>query len=161
MLILLFYLGDVMYAIRCSKVREVAPMVNLKTLPNVAGFFAGFFNYRGIIVPVVDLYQLIHQKPCKMRLSTRIILIDYVKQDQTPGVLGILAERVTEAIMKPENSLIPLGLAIPESPYLEGIIMNQDEMIYAIDVEELPHKLPFFPDIPENMENLDNRSDHV
>ena len=98
MLVLLFYLGDVMYTIECQHVREIAPMVTLKELPRAPEFFVGFFNYRGMIVPVIDLGQLIHDSPCRKRLSTRIILVDYLKNDSTPAVYGLIAERVTEAI---------------------------------------------------------------
>lgn len=150
MLILLFYLGETMYAIRCEKVREVAPMVKLKAVPNLPPFFAGLFNYRGKIVPVVDLCQLIHQRPCKMRLSTRIILIDELQADGTATVLGFLAERVTEAVMKPEDALIHVGTGIRQSPYLEGVIMEQDEMIYTIDVKKLSESLSYLSDLPEN-----------
>ena len=41
MLILFFYLGDVKYSIKCEKVREVAPMVTLKDVPNTPEYFAG------------------------------------------------------------------------------------------------------------------------
>ena len=78
MLVLLFYLGDVTYTIKCDKVREIAPMVALKTMPHAPDFFAGLFNYRGMIVPVIDLCQLIQGRPCQIRLSTRIILVDYL-----------------------------------------------------------------------------------
>ncbi|RLB99757.1 MAG: chemotaxis protein CheW, partial [Deltaproteobacteria bacterium] len=46
MLILLFYIGNIMYTIKCEKVREIAPMVTLKEIPHTPDFFAGFFNYR-------------------------------------------------------------------------------------------------------------------
>ena len=51
MLVLLFYLGDVMYTMKCEKVREVAPLVKLKEMPHTPDYFAGLFNYRGVIVP--------------------------------------------------------------------------------------------------------------
>ena len=76
MLVLQFYLGDVMYVIKCERVREVAPMVALKKMPHAPDCVAGLFNYRGMIVPVIDLRQLIHGVPCQLRLSTRIILVD-------------------------------------------------------------------------------------
>lgn len=143
MLVLLFYLGDVMYTIECQYVREIVPMVMLKELPRAPEFFAGFFNYRGIIVPVIDLRRLIHGVPCQMRLSTRIILIDYVQHDSTPSVYGLIAERVTEATKKSDRDFIRPDVRIQEAPYLGSLIMEEDRMIHHIDVKTLTQSLSF------------------
>jgi chemotaxis-related protein WspB len=143
MLVLQFYLGDVMYVIRCDHVKEVAPMVSLKKVPNAPECVAGLFNYRGAIVPVIDLRQLIHSVPCQLRLSTRIMLIDYVRSDHTSAVFGIMAERITEAINKPESDFIAPSLIMPNARYLAGIVMENKEMIQLIDLERLSKSLPF------------------
>ena len=143
MLVLLFYLGDVMYTIECQYVREIAHMVTLKELPRAPEFFAGFFNYRGMIAPVIDLRRLIHGVPCQMRLSTRIILIDYVQHDSTPSVYGLIAERVTEAAKKSAREFITPDVRVQEAPYLGSLIMEEDRMIHHIDVKALTQSLAF------------------
>jgi chemotaxis-related protein WspB len=145
MLMLLFYLGDVMYTIKCDRVREVAPVVTLKQVPHAPEYFAGLFNYRGMIVPVIDLCQLIQGRPCRMRLSTRIILVDYVRDDHTPYVLGLMAERVTEALRKTEDAFVSPGIGMQQTPYLGGILMEDKEMIQYIDIDLLPTSLRFMP----------------
>jgi chemotaxis-related protein WspB len=141
MLVLLFYLGKAMYAITCEKVREIAPMVNLQEFSHAPDFFAGLFNYRGMIVPVIDLRQLIYGQACEQRLSTRIILIDYVKPDNTLALYGVMAERVTEAAVKPQREFIASSVRMQDAPYLGGILMEQNAMIQFIDVERLPESL--------------------
>ncbi len=154
MLILFFYLGDVKYSIKCEKVREVAPMVTLKDVPNTPEYFAGLFNYRGMIVPVIDLCRLIQGRPCKMRLSTRIILVDYKKDDNTPYVLGLMAERVTEAVRRPKDVFLSPGINMGEAPYLGGVVMEEKKMIQYIDLDLLPESFNFLP-------MLQNPSDNV
>ncbi len=143
-----------MYTIKCDKVREIAPMVSLKNIPHAPDFFAGLFNYRGMIVPVIDLCQLIQGRPCQIRLSTRIILVDYVKKNNTIAVFGLMAERVTEAVMKPKDSLVPPSVNMQKTPYLGGIIMEQNEMIQYIDVDLLPSNLHFLPMLEDNIDNV-------
>ena len=145
MLVLLFYLGDVMYSIKCDRVREIAPMVNLNELPHTPDYFAGLFNYRGMIVPVIDLRQMIQRHPCDIRLSTRIILIDYVKPDATPGIFGLMAERVTEAVMKPKESVVSVGMTMQHTSYFGGILVGDNSMIQYIDVDALPKILNLQP----------------
>ena len=145
MLVLLFYLGDTMYTMKCEKVREVAPMVKLKEVPHTPDYFAGLFNYRGIVVPVIDLRCLIQNQPCKMRLSTRIILVDYLKGDHTPYIIGLMAERVTEAVRKSEDAFVSHGLSMNDAPYLGGFVMEDREMIQYLDLDLLPEKFDFLP----------------
>jgi len=153
MLILFFYLGDVKYSIKCEKVREVAPMVTLKDVPNTPEYFAGLFNYRGMIVPVIDLCRLIQGRPCKMRLSTRIILVDYKKDDNTPYVLGLMAERVTEAVRRPKDAFLSPGINMGEAPYLGGVVMEEKKMIQYIDLDLLPESFNFLPMLQNPSDN--------
>lgn len=148
MLILLFYIGDVLYSINCEKIREIVPVVKLKKVPQSPDFFAGYFNFRGIIAPVVDLCRLIQNRDCQPRLSTRIILVDYQFETET-RILGLMAERITDIIKKPEKALIMPDIRSKEAPYLGGIIMQEEEMIQYIDLTKLPACVDFMP-IPNN-----------
>ena len=144
MLLLVFYLGDDKYMIKYNKIREIAPMVRLKPMPYSPDYFAGFFNYRGMVMPVIDLCQLIRGYPCKLRMSTRIIIVDYyMQEDNTPKVFGFIAERVTETIIKSENALMSPGINMPDMPYLGGFIMEQEKMIQCIDFDLLSKKFHF------------------
>lgn len=145
MLVLIFYLGDTMYTMRADRVREVAPLVKLKKVPHTPDYFAGLFNYRGVVVPVIDLRQLIEGCPCRMRLSTRIILVDYLKEDESPAIIGLMAERVTDAARKSEDAFVSPGLRAKDTPYLGGFILEGNEMIQSIDLDFLPKSFPFLP----------------
>lgn len=154
MLVLVFYLGEVMYIIKYEHVREVSPMVKLKSAPRMPEYFAGFFNYRGSLVPVIDLRQLIQQEPCRMRLSTRIILAEYqMPDDPEPRVLGLIAERVTEAARIPESAFVQTGVQFNDAPYLGEFVMEGEEMIQCIDMNRLVERFHFLnrldPALPE------------
>jgi chemotaxis-related protein WspB len=151
MLILLFYIGEAVYTVKCEKVREIAPMVTLKPVPHTPDFFAGFFNYRGTVVPVIDLCRLIQGCPCRMRLSTRIILVDYSGKGDRSDIIGLIAERVTETVRKPEDAFVFSGIRSADAPYLGGIVMEQKKMIQYIDLDLLPNCIAFLPkDAPES-----------
>ena len=141
MLLLVFYLGEEKYLLKHDNIREISPMVLLKKMPHMPDYFAGFFNYRGQVVPVIDLCQFIQGYPCQMRLSTRIMLIDYTKANQQTAILGLMAERLTEAIRKPATTLITAGPTLPKSPYLEGFILERDKMIPCLNLNTLLKQL--------------------
>ncbi len=143
MLVLVFFLGDDKYMVECEKIREISPMVTLKKVPHSPDFFAGFFNYRGAVVPVIDLRQLIQESACEMRLSTRIILIDYINRDNLPDMFGFIAERVTEATKKSKEAFILPSVNFQETPYFSGFVMEGEKMIQCIDLNVLSRSFDF------------------
>ncbi len=145
MLVLVFYLGEEKYMLKHDKVREISPMVVLKKMSHSPDYFAGFFNYRGQVVPVIDLCQLIQGYPCKMRLSTRIILVNDENTSSTAAIFGLVAERVTEAVKKPPSTFISPGIPLQHSPYLEGFMIEQDQMIPCLNLTALANWLHLQP----------------
>ncbi len=141
MLVLVFYLGEVMYIIKHHHIREISPMVKLKQMSQAPDYFAGFFNYRDTLVPVVDLRQLLHHEPCQMRLSTRIILVDYEWPDQPVQTLGLIAERVTETLRKAPEDFVDTNMLMQNTPYLDQVVMEHNEVIQCINLERLALQL--------------------
>lgn len=137
MLMLLFYVGDDRYAIESRRVVEVVPIVALKKLHNAPSYVPGLFNYRSHLVPVVDWCHLIRGTPCCVHLSTRIVLVNYMGRDRTSHILGLMAERVTEILNKPETEFVDPGITVDAAPYLGKMITDEQGMIQCVRVEYL------------------------
>jgi chemotaxis-related protein WspB len=146
MLMLLFYVGDDRYALDSRRVVEVVPTVALKKLHGAPAYIPGLFNYRGHLVPVVDLCQMIQGTPARAYLSTRIVLVNCQLPDidngddrnlQKPIILGLMAERVTETLDKPETEFVSPTIKFDSTPYLGGTIADDRGMIQFVRVEHL------------------------
>ncbi|MEA5535717.1 chemotaxis protein CheW [Crocosphaera sp. XPORK-15E] len=137
MLLLLFHLGDEKYAIDSKQVAEIIPQVLLRKLYQAPKYVAGVFNYRGKIVPAIDLCHLIGGYPCRHCLSTRIIMVNYPMPDGTTRYVGLLAERVTDTMYKPKNEWIPTEVNSESTTYLGEMIPEKDGMIQRLRVEKL------------------------
>jgi chemotaxis-related protein WspB len=98
MLLLLFKIGDRPFAMATSKIREIVPLVGLQRLPDSPDFAAGLMRYRGNSIPVIDLCLLSTGRSCTPKLSTRIIIVEYVPVAGRSGLLGLIAEQVVETI---------------------------------------------------------------
>lgn len=137
MLMLLFRVGTVRYALNTTSVVKVIPQVELAQYHGASPIVAGRFNYQGQIVPVLDLSQLLGNHPSQAVLSSRIILV-YPSASRS-GLLGLLVEQVTETlstdqvdqIHRTEDSL--LG----QRPYLGDVLLLQQEMIQCLQVDQL------------------------
>jgi chemotaxis-related protein WspB len=142
MLMLLFYVGKNLYAIESSRVVEVIPRVSYREIPQVPEYLAGVFNYRGMIVPIIDLCQLIRGTPSKVYLSTRIAIASYPHHDNQLQYIGIMAERTIETIDKPTTEIKTTGVQASDIQYLGGILMDKKGMIQLIDLENLLTSIP-------------------
>ncbi len=136
MLMLLFQAGDHLYAIDSAQVIEVIPIIVLRPLNHVPNYIAGVFNYRGALVPVVDLCRLLHQVDCRSRFSTRIIMVQYTASDGTHHQLGLKAERVTETLNRPDLDA-KQTTQVSDAPYLGNLFMDEKGMIQQIHWQHL------------------------
>lgn len=136
MLMLLFHLGSDRYALESNAVAEVVPLVELKRLPHAPDYVAGLLNYRGRIVPVIDLCRLTLGSPCRARMSTRIMLVNY-RGAESNQILGLMAERVTETLHKEQVERVPAGIRLEQAPYLGDVITDKQGIIQCVQIDHL------------------------
>ncbi len=140
MLMLQFQCGDDRYGLDVSQIVEVAPMVALKPIPHAPDAVAGLLNYRGILVPVIDLCFLLSGNPARPLISTRIVLSDYTGADGKPHILGLLAERATEMISCRETDFQSPVISTPDAPYLGAILIDKRGAIQKIGIRDVLSK---------------------
>lgn len=142
MLFLLLRMGTERYALDARRIVEVVPMVHLKPLPHAEPYIAGLFDYRGTLVPVIDLCRLTTAHHCGKYLTTRIVLIEYPAPDGHSHILGLLAEQVTETIKIKDGDFQPAGIHVNQAPYLGDLIKVGEAMVQRLDIEYiLPREL--------------------
>lgn len=134
---LIFEVGGQRYGIEVTEVSKLLPYVHLRPLPHVPEYVAGVFRYRDMMVPVIDLNQLIARKPVAARLSTRIILVPYTAPSGASRFLGLLAERASHILEDDGAELKSSGVAVPEAPYLGSLRASEGSIIQYVKVEHL------------------------
>ncbi|MFO0890909.1 MAG: chemotaxis protein CheW [Isosphaeraceae bacterium] len=165
MLLLTFRAAEDRYAVDVSRVVEVVPRVVLRRLPHAPAFLRGLFDYRGAVVPVVDLGVLLGSEPCSDRLSTRIILVDLLSGDQSrdrraaagrrdgtedpdeggepratgPGrrLVGLIAEHVSDVASVKAEQVISRPMHLPQAPYLGAIVQIGEDMTQMLVVDRV------------------------
>src|SRR5207248_7841827 len=91
------------------------------------------FTYRGVVVPVLDLSLLMWSRPCDDKMSSRIVLVSHRGK-----LVGLYAERVTEAVELDPAAAAPPGLDIADAPYLgEVYFLDDQKMIQLVRIDEL------------------------
>ena len=137
MLMMGFNIGTYAYAIPCKGIVEVIPFIEMRPLPGAPDFIAGIFDYRGSIVPVIDLKMLAMNAPCSRTFGTRAIIMDFPAWDGGPRRLGLIAENVTTTFNVGENDFEETGVELKNSPYLGKIVRHEGELVQIITTENL------------------------
>jgi chemotaxis-related protein WspB len=160
MLLLTFTAGANRYAVDVARVVEVLPRVELLIIPHAPAVLAGLLEYRGSVVPVLDLGLLLGSTPCQDCLSTRIILLDDTTGDQDRQnqdhdasrgqmeearanrkanlcFLGLVAEHVSDLIYAQPEQIKPAPVLLPLTPYLGAIVQTDHGIVQLIVVERV------------------------
>jgi chemotaxis-related protein WspB len=140
---LIFQLGPEHYALEAARVVEVIPRLPLRPQPGAPKFVAGLLNFRGQVVPVLDLGILTADVPCVDQLSTRIILIQYMLKSGASKMLGLIAEEVTDAVKIDPDQFISISAG--QAPYLGKIVLDEGGMVQCVVPERL---------LPQDVEQL-------
>jgi len=137
MLFLLFQLGKDRYALEAGQVVEVVPLIRFKRIPHAPSGVAGVLNYHGTPVPLIDLTDLALGRPSQSRMSTRIILFNYLEDSGTKNLIGLLAENVTETVEVTESDFVASGVAAIDAPYLGSVATDKSGIIQRIELRRL------------------------
>lgn len=136
MLLLLLYAGDSAFALDTEFVVEVIPKVNLKTIPQTPPFVSGRMNYGGIPIPVVDLCQLLENRPSSSAMHTRIIVLKDIYEGEN-RYMGLMGEKITETFDRERKQFIESGFTIDQFPYLKGVLTEGGFSVQFLSVEDL------------------------
>jgi chemotaxis-related protein WspB len=160
MLLLTFRAAGTLHAVDVARVAEVIPRVDLRRIPHAPAYLAGLFDYRGQVVPVIDLAVLLGHAPCADRLSTRIILVEGQERErmatghdeaaeeiETPRpqraqprrreLVGVIAEHVSDVAQVGAEQVISPSMSLPQAPYLGAIVAIANEMVQLIVPDRL------------------------
>lgn len=136
------------YVISASEIVEIIPCVTLKKVPMLPDYAAGILNYHGQQMPVVDLCELLLTRPCKKRLSTRIIVVNKSTVTMKMMKVGFMVERATEVIVIDDKNFKIPAMKNPDVPTNGKIAEHEGFLVTQISVDDVFEKLDdkFFND---------------
>jgi len=160
MLLLTFTAGANRYAIDVVRMVELVPNVELRSIPHAPPFLAGLLDYRGKVVPVIDLGLLMGTTRCRDCLGTRIILVNDARGDHNhekddrddssenqarspsrlmpaSSLLGLIGEQVNELTYVQPEQVVPSPIRLPQAPFLDAIVQTDQGIVQLIAVERV------------------------
>jgi chemotaxis-related protein WspB len=132
-----FQLGEGQYALPLRDLVEVLPLLSMREAPHAPDYISGIINYRGHVVPVLDLCQLALGRPCRERMSTRLLVLRSQLAGRTDRLLALMVERAVSEVQLDPATLKPSPLRIDETPYLKGLAASASGLLQLVDISQL------------------------
>ena len=130
-----FRLGDELFAINVTQVREVLDLSPITKVPMAPPCMRGVVNVRGSAIPVVDLRLRFDLPPVPETVNTRILVLE-LEIDGESAVLGGIADSVHEVIELESDQIQPApAIAMRwRSEFIQGMGKRGDEFIILLDI---------------------------
>ncbi len=135
---LTYKLGDEVFALDISKVREVLDFTTVTKVPRTPEFMRGVINLRGSVVPVVDLRLKFGMTKTEKSVNTCVIIVE-VNVDGETTILGALADSVQEVLDLDEGHIEPapkIGSTVYHD-FIRGMGKQNEHFIIILDVDKV------------------------
>lgn len=135
---LTFRLGEEVFAIEISKVREVLDFTTVTKVPRMPEFLRGVINLRGSVVPVVDMKLKFALEKTEKTVNTCVIIMD-IALDGGQTILGALADSVQEVVELEPDKIEPaprIGTRL-KTEFIKGMGRQGDRFVIILDVDKV------------------------
>lgn len=126
-----FVVGDVEYAVPISSVRQIVNPVPLAELPHSPPAVIGVADFRGEVVPIIDMRVRLGLSPAQARGKAKWILLTVASQ-----TVGLVVDRVTEVFGTGgvELRAVPRLGGGEELRGIEGAATREGHLVFVLDV---------------------------
>ncbi|GAB4487890.1 MAG: chemotaxis protein CheW [Thermodesulfovibrionales bacterium] len=135
---LTYKLGEEIFALEISKVREVLDFTTITKVPRTPEFMRGVINLRGNVVPVVDLRLKFGMTATEQTVNTCIIIVE-VEMDGETTILGALADSVQEVMELDPGQIEPapkIGTRL-RTDFIKGMGKRDDQFVIILDIDKV------------------------
>jgi purine-binding chemotaxis protein CheW len=129
--ILEFLIADEKFAIEAKYVREASKLFTLTKLPCTPEFVLGLINFRGQILPLLDLREILELKGSAKKSDLQVVVVQTAL-----GKAGIAVDEIAGISAIPESDLqSPKQLVRPSlAPLFKGV---RNDRLVLLDIETL------------------------
>lgn len=130
-----FKLGDELFAINVSQVREVLELSQITKVPTAPDYMRGVVNVRGKSIPVVDLRLKFGLPKGDETVHTRIVVME-LELDGESTVIGGVADSVHEVIELEPSQINPAPRIAMRwrTDLIQGMGRRGEDFIIILDI---------------------------
>ena len=136
---LTFTLGTEQYGVDILKVQEIRGWEPLREMHDVPEYFKGVLDFRGIILPIIDLRVRFGIADYEYKTTTVIIVLS---TDGDRGMMGVVVDAVSGVLtvkLSGSKHAPDMGSKI-NTDYVDGMVTRDQGMIMLVDSDRLIDK---------------------
>lgn len=132
--LLIFYVGKEAFGINVCLVQELIRYIPPTQIPRAPLGVKGVINFRGEVIPVLDLRERFKLSSREYNQFSVIIVVEYFNK-----IMGLIVEEVSDIVYLPQEDI----QAIPEisneekTAYLKGMGKQNERLILLLDMEKI------------------------
>lgn len=128
--LLAFAVGPERFAVRAGLVHETVRAVTVSAVPDAPAVVEGAINYRGRVIPVVDVRRRIGLPTRPLSPAQHFIIVE-----AGPRSVALRVDRALELITVGADAIESSAQAVPGAHYTEGIARLPDGLLVLHDLE--------------------------
>ncbi|MCB1191864.1 MAG: chemotaxis protein CheW [Leptospiraceae bacterium] len=128
---LIFELYSMLFGVKLEKTRELLPNINITPVPFIANYIAGLINFRGRIIPVLDLAHRLSISNNKS-YDKSILLVTKNEED-----IGLLVDNVLNIENIGEDSINSLDDINLHSDYSMGVFRKNGKLVILLNLDNV------------------------
>jgi len=134
--LVVFTLGDSLYGVDVSQVREITELRDITSIPGSPYFVEGVTNLRGQVTTVIDLKKRFSLGEKERNKDSRIIIVE--SKEGIP--IGMIVDAVTEVLRLPADDIECTQDMTDDAStdYIKGIAKLDDgALMIVVDLERV------------------------
>ncbi len=146
---MVFQLQQASFGLPLECVSEVLRMLEITALPEAPVWLAGVFNFRGQIIPLIDLRLRLGLAALPYELNTPIMVVLSAGR-----LVGLIADCIEDVFDFPPASLAPPDALASLAHPVQALASLADRLVILLDLALLTTGLEdldvknFFPEVP-------------
>jgi purine-binding chemotaxis protein CheW len=135
---LTFRLGEEVFALDISEVREVLDYTTVTKVPQTPDYMRGVINLRGSVVPVVDMRLKFGMPAAEQTVNTCIIIVE-IAVDGESTIIGAIADSVREVLELEAEQIEPpprIGMKL-NTEFIHGMGKHNEQFIIILDIDRV------------------------
>ncbi len=126
---LVFELGSQRYGLPVADVIETVRAVTITALPQAPPIVEGILNFRGRVVPVLDIRSRFHQRPKEMEIHDHLILARAGERQ-----VALRVDRATDLVRVLDQDVEEAKKVVPGLEYISGVARLSDGLVLIHDL---------------------------
>ena len=129
-----FKLGNEMYGIEITKIREIILVGEITQIPETPHYIKGLINLRSSVIPVIDLRARFSLPEGELGEESRIMVLNVGNR-----TIGIVVDSVNEVLRVTQDQVSPAPPTVASlgNRYMTGLVRLDEQLLILLDVDHL------------------------